>query len=107
MIGERRRMRSGGKNGRATKRRKNDEDAIAAAVEEKVEAKLQSMKQKEQNKKKTDEEARSYIMSLFPEAESDVKLPPKPPVTTSNANASAVQKVNKVTLQSILRKAKN
>ena len=91
----------GGKTGRASKQQKSQEDAIAAAVEEK----LASMKKKEQDKKKTDERARSYIMSLFPETSDDVKLPPKPPTTTSNA--SAVQKVNKVTLQSILQKAKN
>ena len=44
-------------------------------------------------------------MSLFPEKDEEVKLPPRPPKVSPVA--SSVQKTKKVTLQSILGKAKN
>ena len=63
------------------------------------------MKDKENEKAKSDDDARAYIMSLFPDDDGDAKLPPKP--TKPSPNASAVWNMNRVTLQSILCKAKN
>ena len=95
----------GDEGGRMKKRAKSRREDIAAAVEEQLEARLKELKDKENEKAKSDDDARAYIMSLFPEKDENVQPPPRP--TPSVTNASAVQKTKKVTLQSILNKAKN
>ena len=95
----------GGASGKANIRQKRQKEAIAAAVEEKLQEKLTSIQQKEQEKAKSDDVARAYIMSLFPGTNENRKPTPEPPKTTSNV--SGVEKMQKVTLQSILKRSKN
>ena len=94
-----------GDSKKGKKRAKAQKEAIAAAVEKKVEEKLAKLKNEEKQQIRSDDDARAYIMSLFPtDAPTENKPPPLPPKPSEVGSTSSVRKV---TLQSILRKAKN
>ena len=94
-----------GNQKKGKKRLKSQKEAIAAAVEKKVEQKLAKLREEEKKQSQSDEDARKYIMSLFPaDGQEDTKVPPLPP---KPKDVAATSSVRKVTLQSILRKAKN
>ena len=81
----------------------DEEKDVSAIISKQLDKKLKEMSKKREEKEKTDEDAKAYIMSLF----SDEEKPPTKSMTASSTSTISSNVAKKVDLKSILKRAKN